>query len=193
MPLFWHQPDSTAPQSSLNTGFSVVGTALATPCSTKFRSTSEGFPDMSISFDKALGIHEKALGFRAQRAEVLANNIANADTPNYKARDMDFSSVLAAETSKQQGGRFAMDRTNSRHIEAEGSPSRLTIPSSTARRCSRRSTRTPWMRRSSNRTTRKTRLASRPASPCSTVNSKGWFPPCGENDHVPFQCLQHCR
>ncbi len=41
---------------------------------------------MSISFDKALGIHEQALGFRAQRAEVLANNIANADTPNYKAR-----------------------------------------------------------------------------------------------------------
>ena len=35
---------------------------------------------MSISFDKALGIHEQALGFRAQRAEVLANNIANADT-----------------------------------------------------------------------------------------------------------------
>ncbi|MCY1177245.1 Flagellar basal body rod protein FlgB [compost metagenome] len=76
---------------------------------------------MSISFDKALGIHEQALGFRAQRAEVLANNIANADTPNYKARDMDFSSVLAAESQKQQsGGRFAMDRTNSRHIEAEG-------------------------------------------------------------------------
>ncbi|WP_449434283.1 flagellar basal body rod protein FlgB [Pseudomonas putida] len=76
---------------------------------------------MSISFDKALGIHEKALGFRAQRAEVLANNIANADTPNYKARDLDFSAVLAAESQKQQqGGRFAMDRTNGRHIEAQG-------------------------------------------------------------------------
>ncbi|AIN59626.1 flagellar basal body rod protein FlgB [Pseudomonas soli] len=75
---------------------------------------------MSISFDKALGIHEKALGFRAQRAEVLANNIANADTPNYKARDMDFSSVLAAESDKQQSGRIALDRTNNRHIEAEG-------------------------------------------------------------------------
>ncbi|MBC7210612.1 MAG: flagellar basal body rod protein FlgB, partial [Pseudomonas sp.] len=55
-----------------------------------------------------------------QRAEVLANNIANADTPNYKARDMDFSSVLAAEADKQQNGRIALDRTNSRHIEAEG-------------------------------------------------------------------------
>ena len=75
---------------------------------------------MSISFDKALGIHEKALGFRAQRAEVLANNIANADTPTYKARDMDFSSVLAAEADKQQKGRIALDRTNNRHIEAEG-------------------------------------------------------------------------
>ncbi|MEG0636431.1 MAG: flagellar basal body rod protein FlgB [Pseudomonas sp.] len=75
---------------------------------------------MSISFDKALGIHEKALGFRAQRAEVLANNIANADTPNYKARDMDFSSVLAAESAKTANGHFALDRTNNRHIEAEG-------------------------------------------------------------------------
>ena len=75
---------------------------------------------MSISFDKALGIHEKALDFRAQRAEVLANNIANADTPNYKARDMDFSSVLAAESEKQQRGRVALDRTTSRHIEADG-------------------------------------------------------------------------
>lgn len=75
---------------------------------------------MSISFDKALGIHEKALGFRAQRAEVLANNITNADTPNYKARDMDFSSVLAAESDKQQSGRFTLDRTNTRHIDAQG-------------------------------------------------------------------------
>ncbi|AIL62938.1 flagellar basal body rod protein FlgB [Pseudomonas alkylphenolica] len=75
---------------------------------------------MSISFDKALGIHEKALGFRAQRAEVLANNIANADTPSYKARDMDFASVLAAQAEKTSKGHFALDRTNTRHIEAEG-------------------------------------------------------------------------
>mgnify|MGYP003576013828 CR=1 FL=1 len=74
---------------------------------------------MSISFDKALGIHEKALGFRAQRAEVLANNIANADTPNYKARDLEFSSVLAAQSSKDQGG-FSVSVTSSKHIAAEG-------------------------------------------------------------------------
>ncbi|MBC3955130.1 MULTISPECIES: flagellar basal body rod protein FlgB [Pseudomonas] len=75
---------------------------------------------MSISFDKALGIHEKALNFRAQRAEVLANNISNADTPNFKARDLDFSSVLAAENDKVQNGRVSLSMTNGRHIEAEG-------------------------------------------------------------------------
>ena len=74
---------------------------------------------MSISFDKALGIHEKALGFRSQRAEVLANNIANADTPNYKARDLDFGSVLAEQSAQGRGG-FAATRTSDRHIAAEG-------------------------------------------------------------------------
>ncbi|MFV0456105.1 MAG: flagellar basal body rod protein FlgB [Pseudomonas sp.] len=75
---------------------------------------------MSISFDKALGIHEKALGFRAQRAEVLANNIANADTPNYKARDLEFSSVLAAQAAKSQQDSFGVNLTNEKHIAAEG-------------------------------------------------------------------------
>ena len=75
---------------------------------------------MSINFGSALGIHEKALGFRAQRAEVLANNIANADTPNYKARDLDFASVLAAESSRQQRGPVSLNLTDSRHIAAEG-------------------------------------------------------------------------
>jgi len=75
---------------------------------------------MSISFDKALGIHQQALSFRAQRAEVLANNITNADTPNYKARDLDFSAVLAAQADKSKNGSFALNKTNSRHIEAQG-------------------------------------------------------------------------
>ncbi|WP_268800265.1 flagellar basal body rod protein FlgB [Pseudomonas huanghezhanensis] len=75
---------------------------------------------MSISFENALGIHEKALNFRAQRAEVLANNITNADTPNYKARDLDFSKVLAAENEKSTKGSFALNTTNSHHIEAAG-------------------------------------------------------------------------
>lgn len=50
---------------------------------------------MAINFDKALGIHEQALMLRAQRNGILATNIANADTPNFKARDIDFSAAMA--------------------------------------------------------------------------------------------------
>jgi flagellar basal-body rod protein FlgB len=49
---------------------------------------------MSINFDNAFGIHPQALKVRDQRAELLASNLANADTPNYKARDLDFRSIL---------------------------------------------------------------------------------------------------
>ena len=46
-------------------------------------------------FDNIFGIHEQALLLHGQRLSVLATNISNADTPNYKARDIDFSAVLA--------------------------------------------------------------------------------------------------
>ena len=49
---------------------------------------------MAISLDKAFGIHETALRMRGQRTEILAANMANADTPNYKARDLDFDAAL---------------------------------------------------------------------------------------------------
>ena len=44
-----------------------------------------------------LGIHERALQARAQRMELIAQNIANADTPQYKARDLDFKQVMNQE------------------------------------------------------------------------------------------------
>ena len=44
----------------------------------------------------ALTSHEQALKFRALRNQVLSSNIANADTPGYKARDLDFGSALNA-------------------------------------------------------------------------------------------------
>ncbi len=49
------------------------------------------------SFEQALGIHPQAMMLRARRAEILAANLANADTPNYQARDIDFRTVLSAE------------------------------------------------------------------------------------------------
>ncbi|HVL01175.1 MAG TPA: flagellar basal body rod protein FlgB [Dongiaceae bacterium] len=52
---------------------------------------------MAISIDKQLGIHQYALQLRSERAGILANNLANADTPGYKARDMDFGEVLKSQ------------------------------------------------------------------------------------------------
>lgn len=57
---------------------------------------------MSISFQDAFAGHDQMLLFRTARASVLANNIANADTPNYKARDISFESMLSAERDRMQ-------------------------------------------------------------------------------------------
>jgi flagellar basal-body rod protein FlgB len=69
---------------------------------------------MTISFENALGIHEKALTMRNKRTAVIANNIANADTPGFKARDMDFKAALSGH-GEAKGGRPLMT-SNSRHI-----------------------------------------------------------------------------
>jgi flagellar basal-body rod protein FlgB len=55
--------------------------------------------NMTISIDSALGIHADALRLRERRTEILANNQANADTPEFKARDIDFKAVLAQQTT----------------------------------------------------------------------------------------------
>lgn len=46
--------------------------------------------------DNYFGVHEQAMRARATRAQLLAENIANADTPHFKARDIDFSAALAS-------------------------------------------------------------------------------------------------
>jgi len=55
---------------------------------------------MVLSFDNILGVHAQALSVYSQRSTVLAANLANADTPNYKARDIDFKSILSRAASK---------------------------------------------------------------------------------------------
>ncbi|MGK0337309.1 MAG: flagellar basal-body rod protein FlgB [Candidatus Azotimanducaceae bacterium] len=54
---------------------------------------------MKISFDNALGIHPSAISFRARRAEVIANNLVNADTPGFKARDLRFADVMKSAST----------------------------------------------------------------------------------------------
>jgi flagellar basal-body rod protein FlgB len=51
---------------------------------------------MGIHFDKALDTHGQALQLRAERTRILASNIANESTPDYKARDMDFRASMAS-------------------------------------------------------------------------------------------------
>jgi len=66
---------------------------------------------MAINFDKALGVHPQALILREKRSEVLASNLANADTPGFKARDMDFQAIL-----KQQSISSDIEATHSGHL-----------------------------------------------------------------------------
>ena len=62
-------------------------------------------------FDSTLGLHGQALSLRSERMEVLSRNIANADTPNFKARDITFDSMFNNERRKLP---LAVD--NARHI-----------------------------------------------------------------------------
>jgi len=51
-----------------------------------------------MGLESYLGVHAAALKLREQRTELLANNLANADTPGFKARDLDFRGALQAVT-----------------------------------------------------------------------------------------------
>ncbi|MFM8929400.1 MAG: flagellar basal body rod protein FlgB [Betaproteobacteria bacterium] len=64
--------------------------------------------------DKDFALHERALRFRSQRMEVLSSNIANADTPNFKARDIDFRQVMKTVRTD------ALTTTQAQHYELEG-------------------------------------------------------------------------
>lgn len=68
--------------------------------------------------DQALGIHPQALQLRSQRLEVLAQNIANADTPHFKARDIDFKSVLNAASQAEP----TIRATRAGHLTAGSDP-----------------------------------------------------------------------
>ncbi len=68
--------------------------------------------------DNLLRFHRNALNLRAFRQQLLASNIANADTPGYKARDIDFSAALSDVTA---GRAVSMNLTSDRHLRAQAS------------------------------------------------------------------------
>lgn len=76
---------------------------------------------MPTPLDRHLNLHQAALGVRAARQQQLASNIANADTPHYKARDIEFRSALESALGGKLVGPVELARTSSSHIEAKGS------------------------------------------------------------------------
>jgi flagellar basal-body rod protein FlgB len=76
-----------------------------------------------MNLGNAFGIHEQALKVWSDRNELLASNIANADTPGYKARDIDFKEVLgqyskAARAAGAANKAQSVPQDNARHYRA---------------------------------------------------------------------------
>ena len=69
-----------------------------------------------MGLDNVFGIHGLALEVRGRRAELLAANLANADTPGYKARDISFQDVLSAANGKS----VTLETTDPRHLGGAG-------------------------------------------------------------------------
>jgi len=114
---------------------------------------------MSNFTDNMFGIHTQALGLWQKRAEVISSNLANADTPDYKARDVDFRQALAAASGSSESGSLQMTATSEKDLGGMGAmPAMNRLP--TAWPPSRRWTAIPSIPRLSR--------PSSPATPCTT-------------------------
>ena len=71
---------------------------------------------MASKIDNALFFQQQALGLRAQRQQILAGNIANADTPHYQARDFEFSTALKEAVAGRSSGNLALTTTAAAHL-----------------------------------------------------------------------------
>ena len=74
---------------------------------------------MSISTSRAHAIMDRALDYRAARQDMIASNIANADTPFYKPRDISFGDALLAQKAKifnDDSAKLALAKTDEAHI-----------------------------------------------------------------------------
>jgi len=59
---------------------------------------------MPLNLDQYVGVHATALDVRARRGELIAKNLANADTPGYQARDIDFRQAMARAAGDKTSG-----------------------------------------------------------------------------------------
>jgi flagellar basal-body rod protein FlgB len=67
--------------------------------------------------DEALSFHQNALRVRGQRQELIAANIANADTPNFKARDIDFKAAMQSAVAGINKNAFQTTKTSPLHLD----------------------------------------------------------------------------
>lgn len=77
---------------------------------------------MAINLDRLTSFHQQAVNIRENRMEVIAGNLANANTPGYKARDIDFKQAMSSARESQSG---SITRTHSNHLSG-----RTTVASS---------------------------------------------------------------
>ncbi len=75
---------------------------------------------LSSVLDSHFDVHARALQYRSDRSRILAANLANADTPHYKARDIEFRQLLNSKTA----GTLSIARTHDRHIPSGARESR---------------------------------------------------------------------
>jgi len=71
---------------------------------------------MTSRIDSAFQFEQAALGLRSARQELLASNIANADTPNYKAKDIDFASALQGAMAGANKASLPLTTTSPAHF-----------------------------------------------------------------------------
>jgi flagellar basal-body rod protein FlgB len=75
---------------------------------------------MKALIDNALQFHQTALNLQAHRQQMIASNIANADTPNYKARDVDFRGALQGALN-QRFAPLALATSSAAHLTSANS------------------------------------------------------------------------
>ena len=80
---------------------------------------------MSSQIDRLFGLHQVALSARGNRSQVIASNIANADTPGYQARELDFKASLSAALGAPNASSARLVRTSARHLSAPGAGTEL--------------------------------------------------------------------
>jgi len=83
---------------------------------------------MPTSLDQYLGVHAAALDVRGRRTELIANNLANADTPGYKARDIDFRAAMARAAGELPTQGVHLSTTRAGHIGGAASADASTSP-----------------------------------------------------------------